>query len=138
MGDWYPRHRWLLEVQVGEDVEADEPLIQLSSIFSLSVSLNTPPMVMTTPVVLETLPERYKGVKGWCEMCPAVSELGCGSQGVGPRKRVRVKTKRSANGQLKNHVAQSERRKGAYVSTVASCGGAHHRSFGPPKATRSP
>ena len=65
MGDWYPRHRWVLEVQVGGDVEADEPLIQLSSTFSLSVSLNTPPMVMTAPVVLETLPERCKGLKGW-------------------------------------------------------------------------
>ena len=61
---------------------ANEPLVQLSSTHSHPSSLTEyPPLVITVPVVFETLSERCMGADGYCGMSPTALELGCGSQG---------------------------------------------------------
>ena len=60
----------------------NEPLVLLSSIHSHPPSLTEyPPLVITVPVVLETLSKRCMGADGYCGMSPTAWELGCGSQG---------------------------------------------------------
>ena len=56
--------------------------VQLSSTHSHPSSLTEyPPLVITIPVVFETLSERCMGGDGYCGMSPTALELGCGSQG---------------------------------------------------------